>query len=211
MIARITGLVIEVSEGATVIDRGGIGYEVLLPGYAVGELAACRGQEVTLHTMQYLEGNATGGNMIPRLVGFLHPEDREFFARFISVKGIGIRKGLKALAEPVAAVARWIESGDAAGLSRLPGIGKRASETIIAELRGKLEAFATGATAGAGVESEQSWNEQQRLAIRILTEWGDGRSDAERWIERAGQLHQDLDGVEAWVEAAYRVKTGVEG
>jgi len=212
MIARISGVLTDVTEGAAVIDRDGIGYEVLIPGYAVGELAACRGREVTLHTLEFLEGNAAGGNLVPRLVGFLHGEDREFFGRFISVKGIGIRKGLRALGQPVAAVARAIEAADGAWLTRLPGIGKRAAETIIAELRGKVSAFAVGAAAAGENESpQQGWSQEQRLALRILTEWGDPHSDAERWIERAGQLHPDLKGADKWVEAAYRVKTGAEG
>jgi Holliday junction DNA helicase RuvA len=213
MIARMSGVVAEVTETAAVIDRDGIGYEVLVPGYALGELAACRGRDVTLHTLEFFEGNAAGGNLVPRLIGFLHATDREFFTRFISVKGIGIRKGLRALGEPVASVAAAIEQGDAAWLGRLPGIGKRAAQTIIAELKGKVEDFALGVAAGAvsGEAQQQDWNEHQRLALRILTEWGDSRADAERWVERAGQLHPDLDSAEKLVEAAYRVKTGVEG
>ena len=213
MIVRLTGSVAEVGEGAIVLERDGVGYEVLVPGYAVGELAACRGQQVTLHTLQFLEGNAAGGNMIPRLVGFLHPEDRVFFGRFISVKGVGTRKALRALAEPVAAVADAIEAGDAARLAQLPGIGKRAAETIIAELKGKVAMFAVGAAPGKAESQEPrpGWTEPQRLAIRVLTEWGDARADVERWIERAGQLHAELETVEQWVEAAYRVKTGAEG
>jgi Holliday junction DNA helicase RuvA len=209
MIARISGVVAEVAEGAAIIEQNGIGYEVQVPGYALGELAACRGQRVMLHTLQFLEGNAAAGNLVPRLVGFLHPEDRQFFTRFIRVKGIGIRKALRALSEPVAVVAEAIESGDVARLARLPGIGRRGAETIVAELRGKLKAFvAAGPRAEPG---EGRWREPQRLAIRILTEWGDSRADVERWIERAGQLHPELETVERWVEAAYRVKTGLEG
>ena len=210
MIARISGVVAEVAEGAAIIEQNGIGYEVQVPAYALGELAACRGQRVMLHTLQFLEGNAASGNLVPRLVGFLHPEDRQFFTRFIRVKGIGIRKALRALSEPVAVVAEAIESGDVARLARLPGIGRRGAETIVAELRGKLKGFvaAAGLRAGPG---EGRWSEPQRLAIRILTEWGDSRADVERWIERAGQLHPQLETVERWVEAAYRVKTGLEG
>jgi len=129
-----------------ILERDGIGYEILVPGYAVGELIACKGQSVTLHTMEYYEGSAAGGNLIPRIVGFLHPEDRAFFERFITVKGIGVRKAIKALAEPVARVAADIEQGNAPSLARLPGIGKRAADQIIAELRGKLAEFAIGAS-----------------------------------------------------------------
>ena len=98
MIARMTGIVADVGVGTMILERDGIGYEILVPGYAVGELIACKGQAVTLHTMEYYEGSAAGGNLIPRIVGFLHPEDRAFFERFITVKGIGVRKAIKALA-----------------------------------------------------------------------------------------------------------------
>ena len=131
MIVRLTGIISEVAETHAVLDRDGVGYEVLVCGYAIGELSSRRGQSVTLHTLEYLEGSAAGGNMIPRLVGFLHPEDRAFFERFITVKNIGVKKALKALILPMASIAASIESSDAKALARLPGIGPRAAEQII--------------------------------------------------------------------------------
>src|SRR3989304_1432793 len=100
MIVRLTGILSDICETHVVLDRDGVGYQVLVCGYAYAELNSQRGQKVTLHTMEYLEGSAAGGNMIPRLVGFLHPEDRAFFERFITVKNIGVRKALKALTIP---------------------------------------------------------------------------------------------------------------
>ena len=126
MIVRLTGMLIELSEEAVVLEREGIAYEVLVPQYALGELAAHRGSEVTLHTVQFFEGNQASGHLTPRLLGFLHPEDKLFFARFVSVKGIGARKALKALSEPVRRIATWIKAGDTKMLARLSGIGKRA-------------------------------------------------------------------------------------
>ena len=142
MIVRLRGQLSEVGENSAVLDRDGIAYEVLVPSYAVQELSACRGQDVTLHTLEYLEGGAAGGNLTPRIIGFLHPEDRAFFRQFITVKGVGVRKGLRALDAPVARIAAHIESGDTIALALLPGIGKRMAETIVAELRGKVTAHA---------------------------------------------------------------------
>ncbi|MEE8169643.1 MAG: Holliday junction branch migration protein RuvA [Phycisphaerae bacterium] len=209
MLVRVSGQLVDVTEESVVLDRDGLSYELLVPRYAVGELAACRGQRVMLHTIQYLEGNPAGGNLIPRLIGFLRPEDREFFRHFTTVKGIGIRKGLRALVEPIVRIARDIEASDAKGLSRLPGIGPRAAEQIIAELRGKVAAFASGGSA-ATVPPESKLSQAQRDALDLLVAWGDHRGDAERWLARAGQLHPELSNVEGWVKAAYRVKTGAE-
>jgi Holliday junction DNA helicase RuvA len=209
MIVRLTGTLIDLAEETIVIDRDGIAREVLVPRFAIGELAAYRGQLVTLHTLEFYEGNPSSGHLTPRIVGFLHPEDRAFFRRFIAVKGIGTRKALKALCEPVRRIASWIESADVKALARLPGIGPRAADLIVASLRGKMDDLAMPgvATEGAGTRLSQT----QRDALEVLVAWGDSRGDGERWLARAAQLNPDLQSPDEWVRAAYRVKTGVEG
>ncbi len=208
MIVRLTGTVIEVADDAVVLERDGIAREVLTPHYAVGELAACRGRQVTLHTLEFLEGNAAGGHLTPRLLGFLRVEDRDFFKRFVSVKGIGFRKALKALAEPVGRIAGWIEQGDRKGLARLPGIGARAADLIVAELKGKMNDLALGGEALADIDTR--WSAAQRDALEVMLALGDPRNDAVRWLERAAQLHPDIDAPDEWVRAAYRIKSGME-
>jgi len=210
MIVRLTGTLIEVNEESIVLDRDGIAREVLVPHFAISELAAYRGQLVTLHTIQFYEGNHSSGHLVPRILGFLHPEDREFFTRFVSVKGIGPRKAMKALAEPVRRIASWIESGDAKALARLPGIGNRAAELIVATLKGKVADLALAGDSSVPSKTAQLTS-PQRDALEVLVAWGDPRGDAERWLERAGQLHPDLHSPDEWVRMAYRIKTGMEG
>lgn len=210
MIVRLTGNLIEITESSVVLEHDGVAREVLIPQFAVGELAAYRGQVVTLHTMEFLEGSHSTGNLVPRMLGFLHPSDREFFVRFVGVKGVGARKALRALSEPVRRVASWIESGDVKALSRLPGIGSRGAELIVATLKGKLEDWVIG---GAGVGPEEKLarlSQSQRDALEVLVAWGDTRSDAQRWVERAGQLHPEIDAPDEWVRVAYRIKAGLE-
>jgi Holliday junction resolvasome RuvABC DNA-binding subunit len=91
----------------------------------------------------------------------------------------------------------------------LPGIGARASELIVATLKGKLADLALGGQAAAAAVTVLS--AAQRDALEVLVAWGDPRGDAERWLERAGQLHSDMQSADEWVRAAYRIKTGVEG
>lgn len=207
MLVRLTGRLTDVHEDTVVVDRDGLAYELLVPRFAAGELAAHRGKDVTLHTMEYLEGNPAGGNLIPRLIGFLHVEDRAFFETFTTVKGVGIRKALRALVEPTARIARDVEAADAKALGRLPGIGPRLAQQIVAELRGKLTRFSHG----AAVAADAGMSREQRDAMELLVAWGDARADALRWLTRAAQLHPDMKEVEAWVKAAYRVKAGAEG
>ncbi len=210
MKVRVTGTLADVQEDAVVLERDGIAWEVLIPRFALGELATYRGREVTLHTLEFLEGGQNGGPLTPRLIGFLHPEDKAFYRRFLAVKGMGPRKSLKAFAEPVARIATWIEEGDAKSLTQLPGIGKRAAELIIAQLRGKMSDLSLGGDAGDKGPTA-TFNQSQRDAIEVLLAWGDARTDVERWLERAAQLEPDIDTAEDWVRAAYRIKTGAAG
>ena len=209
MIVRLIGTLVDLTEESAIIEQGGIAREVLVPRFALGELAACRGKEVAMHTLEFFEGNPSSGHLVPRMLGFLHREDRLFFTRFQTVKGIGPKKSLKALTEPTRRVATWIESGDTKALSQLPGIGKRVAELIVATLKGKLSDLALPESAPGKPVSQLTQN--QRDALELLVAWGDSRVDAERWVERVAQIHPDLSDPEDWVRAAYRIKTGVEG
>jgi holliday junction DNA helicase RuvA len=206
MIVRLTGTVLEVQEGHCIVDHDGIGYEVMIGGHSRAELEAATGRPITLFTLQYLEGSAAGGNMIPRLVGFLRLEDKLFFERFITVKGMGVRKAVKSLQEPTSSVAVAIESGDAKYLTHLPGIGKRAADQIIAELKGKVTDFAVGAAAQGRTEppTKTGWTRDMHDALAVLVRLDERPAEAERWMEKARELYPDTAGVDQWLQAAYR-------
>lgn len=192
MLIRMTGILeaLDDSDPRTSVahlEREGLVYAVDVPGYVARELADKIAQPVTLHTLQYLEGSPAGGNLTPRLIGFVHRQDRAFLEKFTTVKGIGVRKALRALDQPPSVVAGWIEQGDAKALQHLPEIGKRLAETIIAELRGKLGAWLVAPADGAGTTalptvSAGTLSDQQREAIQILIAWGDRPLDAERAV-----------------------------
>ena len=207
MIVRIQGVLADFSDEGAIVERDGLSYEVLVPAYARGGLMTGLGSSISLHTLQYFEGNATGGNLTPRLIGFPQVEDKAFFRLFTSVKNMGMRKALKALALPVGQIAAAIENGDAKTLTQLPGIGKRMAEQIVAELKGKATAHALAEAAQPAVR-ETAFTNDQRDAIEILVAWGDSRNDAERWVQRAAQQTGKLGGPDEWVAAAYRIKSG---
>ena len=107
MIARITGTLIELNSEANtvVLDLGNIAYEVMVPGYSVSDLSQQLNRVITLYCLEYFEGSGAGGNLAPRLIGFPQGQDKAFFERFISVKGIGVRKAIRALSRPLADIA----------------------------------------------------------------------------------------------------------
>lgn len=148
MIATIEGKLVRLDAESALVQVGALGYEVMLPSYCVDALSGRIGTQISLCTMEYYEGTPGGGNMVPRMVGFLNAGEREFFRKYTSVKGIGIKKGLRSLSIPIATIAAAIEDGDNKALMMLPLVGKRMAQQIIAELKGKLQAFAVGAEAG---------------------------------------------------------------
>lgn len=206
MIRQITGRLARVSDGAVLLEVGGLGYEVLIAASAAAELERRRGSEVTLETIQYIEGNAGMGNLAPRLIGFASEADREFFLEFVKVKNIGPRKALRAMSVPAGMLAAAIEAGDERALAALPEIGKRTAAQIVAQLRGKLERFVVGTAAAAS--PARPLNDAQLVALDILVKWGDRPADAERWLARAAELNGALTEPEEWVTAAYRAKRG---
>ncbi len=211
MIVRITGNLTEIGEARAVLDRDGLAYEIMVCGSAREALEEQRGREVTLYTLHYLEGSATGGNLTPRLVGFLTPEERAFFELFITVKNMGTRKALKALVQPACEVAAAIESGDARALAALPGIGRRMADQIIAELKGKVEVFAIGAARPHTQETAGPRPAELDDALQVMVALGEKRVEAERWLDQAVARHPGRRGADEWVRLAYRIRSGLEG
>ncbi|MEA3224907.1 MAG: Holliday junction branch migration protein RuvA [Planctomycetota bacterium] len=208
MIAQIEGKLIKLDTDCCLVQVGSVGYEVMLPSYCVSSLSGQVGSYITLCTMEYYEGTPGGGNLVPRMVGFLNLSERDFFTKYISVKGIGIKKGLRSLSIPIATIAAAIENADEKTLMSLPAVGRRMSQQIIAQLRGKLQAFAAGAepTAATGA----GFRPFQTEALEILIAWGEKRAEAMELLELACRKHPDIDSAEALVPLVYRLKQGVE-
>ena len=207
MIAQIEGKLLKLDSDRALVQVGSVGYEVMLPGYCVSALSGKIGSNIALCTMEYYEGAPGGGNLIPRMVGFLSAEEKNFFAKFISVKGMGIKKALRSLSIPIATIAAAIENADDKMLLTLDGIGKRMAHQIIAELKGKLKIFALGAEAARPAARFKPF---QIEALEILIAWGEKRNEAMELIELACERHPDINSAEALVPLVYRLKQGVE-
>jgi Holliday junction DNA helicase RuvA len=123
MIARLEGKLVKLDTESALVQVGAVGYEVLLPGYCINALSGSIGSSITLCTMEYYEGSLGGGNLIPRIVGFLSDGEREFFNKFISVKGIGVRKALRSLTSRLPASSA-VENGDDKTLTAPDGVAK---------------------------------------------------------------------------------------
>ena len=208
MIAQISGKLVGLNSNTAVVQVGQLCYEVLLPGYLLSALSNKIDQEITLCTMEYYEGTVGGGNLIPRIVGFLNSGEKAFFARYTSVKGIGIRKGLKSLTIPIATIASAIENGEEKILLTLPSVGKRLAQHMIAELKGKLGDFAAKATVSE--QREDAFAGFQIEAMEILIAWGEKRNEIMELIQLASRKHPEIKSAEELVPLVYRIKQGIE-
>src|SRR3954462_12280677 len=209
MISALTGQLASVEETTAHLRSGPFVFELLIPAADVESLRSQIGEELTFHTIFYLEGTAGGGNLDPKLIAFLRPEDKAFFNLFTTVKGIGPKTALRALSAPVGEIAQAIESKDTRALISLNGIGKRTAELIIAELTGKAQKFATahvGAEVAAYATGAARLTANEEDAVLAMTALGDRRPDAERLLERVKQQHKDLKTTDALLREMIRVR-----
>ncbi len=208
MIASLTGNLAQVDDDRIHLQVGPMLYELLVPAADLTVLRNSLKSEITFHTHFYLQGDASGGQIEPRLVGFLRREDKKFFEKFITVKGIGPRKALKALAMPVAEIANAIESKDAKFLTQLPEVGKRTAEQIVAELSGKLKEFASPLAASRTPSRATSRHTpQEEDALQVLITLGERRPDAEQLLERVKQSNPDLQTTDALSREMLRMRS----
>lgn len=212
MIAKITGTVTEVREHAITLQVGGLGYEVMVPGGLALKLRqhGAEGSELTLHTIEYIEGGPAGGAMVPRLLGFVDPMDREFFRLLTSVKGFGPRRALRSLTVSTRRFAEAVEDGDIAALSELPEIGRRSAEKIVAELRGKCQKFALmreGEALEAAAEAVEPDVRAEAMQV-LVAQLQYGAIEAESMINRASRTGKTFETSEALINEIFRIAHG---
>ena len=213
MIASIEGELLSAEEGTALVQVGPITYEVLVPAADVATLAGQRGAVVRFVTLHYLEGQGQGSSFWPRLIGFRSVEDRDFFELFTTVKGIGVRRALRALQRPFAEVAAAIARRDEKALTALPEIGKKMAETIVVELKDKVARFTATATGGmepvAATASATAFVGAAGDAVVVLVQLGEARATAERLVERALQVEGARAAAQVLVAAALRLRGSV--
>jgi len=172
------------------IDVGGVWYEVELPAFVWRALEDAEvGSTVELETYYFVTANAP----IPRLIGFQRAVEREFFKKLVTVPNVGPTTATKALVFSVSTIARWIEGGDTAALTRLPSIGKRTAETIVAQLRGKVVEEALLADEGFDRPEPPKQgppSDVVRDAVEALVGLGYSRTEAERLVREVEEAEQ---------------------
>lgn len=208
MITKITGQLISLEDESATLSLPPMEYEVFIPEYTRRHLQSQRGKPVSLHTIYYLEGNAaSGGKLMPRLVGFLTIIEREFFELFCSVDGVGVKKALRAMTQPVQDTAVMIEQQDTKALSALPGIGPATAERMIAKLRRKMPKFAllVRRDTPAAVNADEGVVEETYRALLAL---GHVEADAKKLIDQALATGTKFKDTETLIQLIYKRQFG---
>jgi Holliday junction DNA helicase RuvA len=189
MITRISGAVNRVLDEEVRLQVGPLEYQVLIPEFVRRTLQHRLGEELTLHTTHFMDGNPMQGKVVPRLIGFLREVELEFFELFCTVNGVGTRKALKALSRPIREIADAIQRQDSKWLTTLPGVGGPTAEKIVATLRRKVTRFALAPVPSGeqGQAAEPATVEGNVLedAYQALLGIGHGPAEARSLLDRA--------------------------
>ena len=203
MITKITGQLAALQHDVLTLRIDAYEHEVLIPEFTRRQLQSELGQQISLHTIEYLEGNPMQGRMTPRLIGFTSEVEREFFELFCSVDGIGVRKALRAMVRPVKDVATAIEEQDSKGLSTLPGIGPAMAERIITKLRRKVPKFALMVTREKAAKADVEPDVVSET-YEVLRQLGHSESDARRLLDAALAAKKQCKDVQSLLQAIYQ-------
>ena len=195
MIAALRGTVTQWDDTTSIawIEVQGVTYEVRIPAFAAEWIDSLRDIPDTLIYTYY---HVSERSPQPLIIGFQHLAERDFFRKFIEVPDVGPVKAVRALTFPVSEIARWIEAEDVKAIQQLPGIGQRLSQTIIAQLAGKLafDAIEPAGTRSASTGGDRSGVREDAIEALVALQYT--RREAERAVMDAMRGHADLDTLE---------------
>ena len=162
MYAYMRGYINAVRPDSIELECSNIGYSIKVPNPFAFKL----NEDALVYLYQKVSEDAID------LYGFKSYEEKELFLKLISVNGIGPKSALSILATgDVKGVINAIDLGNAAYLTRFPGIGQKASQQIVLDLKGKIS-FDTN-------ESNSSTE-----LIEALTSLGYNKKDIEKTIKK---------------------------
>lgn len=140
MIATLSGTVSEKLGEQVVLDVQGIGYGLLVTVEDFGRLHS--GEQIKLYVHEHIREDSHD------LYGFTTLDTKQLFEQLLSVKNVGPKVALAVLGIGSSSVVRTaLAAGDVKLLQSAKGVGKRAAEQMVVELRDKV-----GLVAGQNAE-----------------------------------------------------------
>lgn len=151
-----------------VLECAGVGYGVLV---TLADFEALHlEKEAKLHVHEHIKEDAHD------LYGFLRADTKQLFEQLLSVKNVGPKVALSVLDIGSADSVRLaIANGDVKTLQSAKGVGKRAAEQMVVELRDKVGAPVSDAAESLVSRSGINQNDE---ALRALISLGYTETDA---------------------------------
>lgn len=164
MIEYIRGRLDELTPALAVVDCQGVGYGLNI---SLGTYAAIQGrQEVKLYVYEVIREDAH------QLWGFATKSERELFLQLTSVSGIGAAMSRMILsAFTPAELVEVISSGNDRALKSVKGIGPKAAQRVIVDLKDKilsLDIAPSGQPSTAATAVNQEVQEEAVAALAML-------------------------------------------
>lgn len=202
MIGRIRGVLAEKQAPDVLIDINGLGYDVQVPMSTIYQLPAV-GQEVTLHTHLVVREDAQ------LLYGFYTLQERRMFRSLIKVSGVGPKMALAILSGmAVEEFVRTVRVNDIAGLTRMPGVGRKTAERLIVEMKDRLEEWGDDLVApdytGSLVDAPPTERQLSQEAEAALVALGYKPAEATRIIAKAIKADPSLSSSDELIRQALR-------
>lgn len=199
MIGFIRGIVEEVEDGSLIIERGGIGFQVFVPGGVLGEQYRV-GDEVKVYTYLHVKED------LMQLYGFLTKDDLNVFKLLINVNGIGPKAAVGVLSGITADELRFaVLSDDTATLSKAPGIGKKTAQKMILELKDKFSLEDAFEQKLSNVQERNLGETDQDVAkeaVQALVALGYSNTEALQAVRKV-EMREDMD-TESILKAALK-------
>lgn len=131
MIAKLRGVVEKQVDGSIILDVAGVGYGLAVTAEDYGKLY--QDKEARLYVHEHIREQAHD------LFGFTSLDTKRLFEQLLGVKNVGPKVAMAVLDVGTAAEVRGaIAGGDVKTLQSAKGVGKRAAEQIVVELRDKV-------------------------------------------------------------------------
>ena len=177
MFAHFDGIVAEKTADCIVLDVNGVGYLLYVSG-ATLSMAPAVGQRMKLYSTLVVREDAM------ELFGFYSREEKAMYERLKGVTGVGSRTALQILSSmSVRDLSLALVAGDAAALTRVPGIGKKTAQRLVLELKDKVEDSQLTGSA-AGIAPRAASNGPEGEAIAALVALGYSASEAAKAVSR---------------------------
>lgn len=168
MIATLEGKISEKINDLVVVDVAGVGYGLIVTSADFGK-ASPGGQE-KFYIYEHIRENAYD------LYGFSNIDSKKLFEQLLGVKNVGPKAAMAVLDTAAPEIIRInIANGDVKFLQTAKGVGRRAAEQIVVELRDKVGALVT--EGAEGIVNRAGINVQDE-AVEALVSLGYSAQDA---------------------------------